>query len=175
MSRARVKSQTAPAARPKQAVALPLPAPGAIGAPELSLAGLERFLGYAIRRAQLAIFQDFNEQTAEFGINTVQFSVLRVIRDNAGLNQRALAAALAVETSRMVLIIDELEERGLVNRIASTVDRRSRALYLTPEGVRLLKLLEKRVIAHERVIAKRLRGGDKVELLRMLRNIAQPE
>jgi DNA-binding MarR family transcriptional regulator len=174
MTRVRVKPQTATNVRPKQAAAAPPPAPGTNETQELSLAGLERFLGYAIRRAQLAIFQDFNEQTAEFGISTVQFSVLRVIRDNAGLNQRALAAALAVETSRMVLIIDELEERGLVNRIASTVDRRSRALYLTPEGVRLLKLLEKRVIAHERAIAKRLRGGDKAELLRMLRQIARP-
>jgi DNA-binding MarR family transcriptional regulator len=139
-----------------------------------SLAVLEDFIGYAIRRAQLSVFQDFNERMAEFAISTAQFSVMRLARDNPGLNQRALAEALGAETSRMVLIIDELERRGIVDRLPSTLDRRSRAIYLTAEGRKLLARLERRAAAQERAMEKRLRGDDKAVLLRMLRNLAKP-
>lgn len=67
-----------------------------------------------------------------------------------------------------------MERRGILSRLASTLDRRARAIYLTSEGRKLLKTLEKRVAVHERMFAKRLRGDDKKELLRMLRNLATP-
>lgn len=171
--------------RPQAKIQTPLPTkPRTEPAPDVrtrvsaaqgpSLAGLEQLVGYVIRRAQVAIFEDFNERMAEFGITTTTFTVLRLTRDNPGLNQRSLATALGAETSRMVLIIDELERRGILSRLASTLDRRARAIYLTAEGRKLLKTLEKRVAVHERMFAKRLRGGDKKELLRMLRNLATP-
>ena len=140
----------------------------------LSLTGLEQVIGYLIRRAQLAVFQDFDERMAELAVTTAQFSVMLLARDNPGLNQRALADALGAETSRMVLIIDDLERRGLVSRLASTVDRRARAIYLTTEGQKLLKALEKRVRQNNRAMIKRLRGDDEKLLVRMLRNLATP-
>jgi DNA-binding MarR family transcriptional regulator len=167
MARTRMKS-AAEGARPK-----PEPSASAAAAAP-SLAALEGFIGYAIRRAQLSVFQDFNERMAEFGVSTAQFSVMRLARDNPGLNQRTLAEALGAETSRMVLIIDELERRGIVDRLPSTLDRRSRAIYLTAEGRKLLRRLEQRAAAQDRAMVKRLRGDDKAALLRMLRKLATP-
>ncbi len=150
-------------------------APSVPAAPdEIDTSGIGDFVGYAIRRAQLAVFQEFKTWMAEFEITTAQFSVLLLVRDNPGLNQKTLAGTLGVETPRMVLIVDYLENRGLVTRLASTVDRRARAIFLTPEGRKLLKLLEKRSVDYERRIVERLRGDDKATLLRMLRHLAQP-
>lgn len=59
---------------------------------------------------------------AGFGITTAQFTVLLLVRDNPGLNQKTLAHALEVETPRMVLIVDRLEDRGLVTRLAPSTD-----------------------------------------------------
>lgn len=148
-------------------------APAAIDA-TVDMSGIRNFVGYAIRRAQLAVFQEFKEWMAEFEITTAQFSVLRLVAGNPGLNQKTLAAALGVETPRMVLIVDYLENRGLVTRLASTVDRRARAIFLTPAGRKLHKTLERRSAAYERRIVERLRGDDKETLLRMLRHLAQP-
>jgi DNA-binding MarR family transcriptional regulator len=167
MARTRMKARAADAA-PRDA------APAAASAPGLSMEALEGFIGYAIRRAQLSVFEDFNERMAEFAISTAQFSVMRLARDNPGLNQRALAEALGAETSRMVLIIDELERRGIVDRLPSMLDRRSRAIYLTAEGRKLLRRLERRAAAQDRAMEKRLRGDDKATLLRMLRHLATP-
>jgi DNA-binding MarR family transcriptional regulator len=140
----------------------------------LDMGGLDEVLGYSIRRAQIAVFQDYDELTSDLGISTVQFSVMRLAHCNPGLNQTALANALGADTPRMVLIIDDLERRGLVTRLASTIDRRSRAIFLTAEGRRLHAVLTKRVAVQNRRMVKRLRGDDKDTLLRMLRNLATP-
>jgi len=140
----------------------------------INLDNLQDLIGYAIRRAQLAVFQSFKEVMGELAVTTAQFSVLRIVHDNPGLNQTALANALGVETPRMVLILDDLEKRDLVARVASTMDRRSRAIYLTDEGNRMLVLLEERAEAHNRDLIRRLRGDDREVLARMLRNLATP-
>ncbi len=147
------------------------PAPAA---DDVDMSGIRDFIGYAIRRAQLAVFQEFKDWMAEFELTTAQFSVLRLAAGNPGLNQKTLAAALGVETPRMVLIVDNLENRGLVTRLASTVDRRARAIFLTAAGRKLHRTLEKRSADYERRIVERLRGDDKDTLLRMLRHLAQP-
>lgn len=149
--------------------------PSAPAVPDaVDMSGISDFIGYAIRRAQLAVFQEFSERMAEFEVTTAQFSVLRLVGGNPGLNQKILATALGVETPRMVLIVDALERRGLVVRLASTVDRRARAIFLTPQGRRLQRRMERRSADYERRIVERLRGEDKEALLRMLRHLAQP-
>lgn len=141
---------------------------------QVDTSGLGDFVGYAIRRAQLAVFQEFKTWMAEFEVTTAQFSVLLLVRDNPGLNQKTLAGTLGVETPRMVLIVDYLENRGLVTRLASTVDRRARAIFLTAPGRKLLRQLDRRSAEYERRIVERLRGDDKETLLRMLRHLAEP-
>lgn len=147
---------------------------GPAASEQVDTSGLGDFVGYAIRRAQLAVFQEFKTWMAEFEVTTAQFSVLLLVRDNPGLNQKTLAGTLGVETPRMVLIVDYLENRGLVTRLASTVDRRARAIFLTAPGRKLLRQLDRRSAEYERRIVERLRGDDKATLMRMLRHLAEP-
>jgi len=51
-----------------------------------------------------------------------------------GISQQALAGHLGVLPSRMVLLLDGLEQKRLVERISSPDDRRNYALHLTPRG-----------------------------------------
>jgi len=138
----------------------------------LDIGGLDTVIGYAIRRAQVAIFDDTNAILADLAITPVQFAVMRLVQRNPGINQISLATALGAEGPRMVLIIDELEGRGLVTRLASTIDRRARAIFLTRGGRALHTQLSKRVQQQNRRLAKRLRGDDPKLLLKMLNNLA---
>ena len=74
--------------------------------------------------------------------------------------------------SRMVAIVDELEERGLIERRPHPGDRRVRALFLTAKGRRVLEKGRKIAMAHE----KRLTGGltkkEGEELAGLLRKLA---
>jgi DNA-binding MarR family transcriptional regulator len=110
---------------------------------------LEGTIGYAIRRAQMAVFQDIYRSFGEHQITTVEFSVLAVVADNPGINQADLALALSVERPRMVPIINKLEERGLATRIIFPGDGRVRLIQLTKQGHQLLAILKRRFAEHQ--------------------------
>jgi DNA-binding MarR family transcriptional regulator len=134
----------------------------------IELAGLARHVGYAVRRAQVAVFQDFMRAVASTGIRPAQFSILTVIAANPGLKQAEVSRALGIERGRLVLVLNELEKRGLARRTASDVDRRSHALHLTPKGERMLAQLNGLVAEHEKRMTAKLGPDDKARLMELL-------
>jgi DNA-binding MarR family transcriptional regulator len=112
-------------------------------------------LGYILRRAQLAIFEDFIATCSAFDIRPGQYSILTVIERNPGLSQTKVADALGIKKPNFVAMIDAFQMRGLVRRVATPNDRRSYALYLTTEGKALIRKLHKAAAEHEtRIIAR---------------------
>ena len=77
---------------------------------------LPGLIGYNLRRAQTAVFQDFSESLKACDITPGQFGVLILIQANSGLNQTRLGNALGIDRSTVVAVIDRLEGRGLVLR-----------------------------------------------------------
>jgi DNA-binding MarR family transcriptional regulator len=67
----------------------------------------------------------------------VTYSALVLIVDNPGLSQSQLAAAMDIERPNLVVIVDELEQRGLITRERVPTDRRLYALKATITGRRL--------------------------------------
>lgn len=131
---------------------------------KLNFSYLEGTVGYSIRRAQIAVFQDILACFDDKSITLVQFSVLAVLEDNPEITQTELAEALAVERPRIVPIINALEERGLAKRTIREDDKRNRRLMLTPRGQALLKQLKERFAKHERRLVEVL-GGTTSKLL----------
>src|SRR5689334_4517251 len=100
----------------------------------LSLGVLDGHLGYFLRRIQVWVFQDFIRTLDSIELRPAQYSVLAVIGANRGLSQADVAQLLGIERARLVRLLDRLEKRGLTQRLASPVDRRSHALQLTVAG-----------------------------------------
>jgi DNA-binding MarR family transcriptional regulator len=122
---------------------------------DLDLGPLPELIGYVLRRAQLVVFQDFFNAFAPFDISPAQFAVLTVIERNPGRTQSQVAAALGIKRTNFVGLLDELERRVLAERRQAARDKRSYALYLTSEGVALMRKLKPALKAHEsRMIAK---------------------
>jgi len=78
----------------------------------------------------------FGERVARLGLSAPDAGVIRIIASNPGISQQALAAHLGVLPSRMVALVDSLEEKGIVERRRSATDRRNYALALTERGGR---------------------------------------
>jgi DNA-binding MarR family transcriptional regulator len=133
---------------------------------------LPSLLGYQLRRAQIAVFQNFARAMADFEITPGRFGVLEVIAANGGLSQSELGALLGIDRSTVVAVIDRLEADGLVRRLKAPNDRRSHALRLSEQGAVTLALLEKRVAAHERDIAAVLSAAERKTLLTLLARVA---
>ncbi len=116
--------------------------PGETGrgaAAPLALGPLPGYTGYVLRRAQVALFENFINTFKPLGLRPAQFSVLLVVHANPGRRQSEIAASLGIRQANLVGLIDELDRRGLTKRKRLAADRRSHALTLTAKGKALLK------------------------------------
>jgi hypothetical protein len=84
---------------------------------------LDRRLGYLLRRAQLAVFQDFFATFAGFAVTPAQYAVLTLVEANPGSSQAQVADALAIKPANFVGLVRALVARGLVRRAAVPGDR----------------------------------------------------
>ena len=139
----------------------------------LNFGVLPSLVGYNLRRAQLAVFQNFQQAMAELDVTPGQLGVLVLIGENDGLSQSRLGRALGIDRSTMVAVIDRLEKRRLVRRAPSPTDRRSYALELTSEGRALLAAVTPRLRAHEQAITGDLDAAEQATLLGLLRRLAR--
>ena len=138
----------------------------------VDLGPLPGLIGYVLRRAQLAVFQDFFAASAPFEIRPAQFSVLTVIERNPGLTQSQVAGALGIKRTNFVGMLDELEKRGLAERRQPARDKRSYALYLTADGAALMRRLKPVIKAHESRMVATVGEGGRETLIALLREIA---
>jgi DNA-binding MarR family transcriptional regulator len=139
--------------------------------PTLDLGPLPELIGYVLRRAQLVVFQDFFQAFAPFNISPAQFSVLTVIERNPGLTQTQVSAALGIKRTNFVGLLDELERRALAERRQAARDKRSYALYLTGDGLALMRKLKPVLKAHETRMIARIGESGRDRLVELLREI----
>jgi DNA-binding MarR family transcriptional regulator len=136
---------------------------------KLRQGALPQLLGYRLRLAQQAVFRDFAESV--HGLSPGRVGLLIYIDANPGVTQSRLAEAVRRDRSTMVGVLDELEERALIERRRGT-DRRTNGLWLTRAGRTLLTRAVRDIAAHERRIAARLNAAERRVLLELLGKIA---
>ena len=144
-----------------------------VDAAGVDLSALTGIVGYPLRRAQMAVFEDFARRFAPLDLSPAQYSTLVAIGENPGRRQSDIAAALGIQRPNFVAMMDELERRGLATRIRSGSDRRSNALALTPEGVALLEKAREVQAGQEAAVDKLLGPGERRALVETLNRLAQ--
>jgi DNA-binding MarR family transcriptional regulator len=138
----------------------------------VDLGGLETQVGFVLRQAQLAVFQDLLAALRPFGLRVTEFSVLTVIGASPGLKQQAVGEALQIQRPNLIAILDRLQQRGLVRRDPVASDRRAYALALTSQGRALLGQACRAQADHERRLRGCLGGLDTTLVLEALVRIA---
>ena len=137
----------------------------------LDLGALPEMTGYALRRAQLAVFADAIDALATLELRPAQFSVLLVIGRNPGRKQSEIAEALGIQRPNFVALMDGLDRRGLARRMSLVTDRRSYAVVLTGKGETLLAEALEVVAAHEARVRRFMQEGEHETFLRALASI----
>jgi DNA-binding MarR family transcriptional regulator len=132
---------------------------------------MNRIVGYVMRRAQLALFEDFARRFKGLDLTPAQFSTLVAIRENPERRQSDIAAALGIQRPNFVALMDNLERRGLAERVRSGADRRSNALALTVAGRALLERATAAQTQQEDAIRARIGEPERLRLLETLRRL----
>ena len=133
---------------------------------------LSGYVGYALRRAQGAIFADFNHTLAELNLRPGQFAVLVLIDQNPGTSQSSVSAALGIQKANFVATIADLEDRGLVRRRKSESDGRTYSLSLTPPGRATLQHAAELQSLHEARVIAQIGSDGRLQLLNLLDRLA---
>lgn len=126
---------------------------------------MQDIIGYKLRRAQLAVFQDFLDTFADMKLRPAEFSVLTLIAKKPGQKQTAIAEQLGIKRANFVALMDGLEARGLAERRKVSSDKRSHSLHLTPKGVEFTREMAGIWHGHERRMIARLGGKAKRDQL----------
>ena len=143
--------------------------------PALRLGAVDALVGYHLRRANTAMGNDFARAIEGTGLRQVLFGILSVVAANAGINQAAVGRLLGIHRANMVVLVNELIEKGWIARRADDADRRAFVLHLTPEGDGVFADAERRLHAHEASLLADLDAAERAQLIALLSRIASHE
>ena len=129
---------------------------------------LENLIGYRLRIAYNVQVQRFAAVGGSANIRPPQFAVLKLAYYNPGLKQIELTNILNKKHANIVTLLDELEERELITRVADSKDKRSRVLNLTDKGKGLTKKLIERYKSLDKNLDKTFGVRQRKELIRLL-------
>jgi DNA-binding MarR family transcriptional regulator len=114
----------------------------------------------------------FAERLAPLKLTPPHAGILRAIKEANGLSQQALGEKLGMFPSRLVAVLDELEQRGLIERRDSPTDRRSYALHLTETGREALEQIGRIAREHQDSLCAALDESEQAQLTDFLKRIA---
>ena len=97
------------------------------------------------------------------------YIVLTALVEQPVRTQAALAQAIHADKSRIIGVLDELQERGLIQRQPDEADRRVHLLSLTPAGDQLRRSVEAGIRSREEQVLAALPPADREAFLRSLK------
>jgi DNA-binding MarR family transcriptional regulator len=130
-----------------------------------------RAVGFSVSSIGYAVARRFRETLAPLQLEPREFALLRAMGAAEGMSQQAAAERLQIPPSRMVAFVDELEQRGLIERGHDPLDRRKRTLHLTPTGRELLERALVLASELERVLCAPLNRAERELLLDLLQRV----
>jgi DNA-binding MarR family transcriptional regulator len=122
-------------------------------------------LGFAIKARAIADLE-------AAGFSLYHYSVLAILGEGSRETQGTIADALALDRSQLVGILDDLEDRALIERRRDPNDRRRHTVSLTPDGKRTLVRLRAIVKRIEESVLKPLAADERAALHHALLKVA---
>jgi DNA-binding MarR family transcriptional regulator len=102
------------------------------------------------------------------GISMWGYIVLTALAEHPVRTQVALAQAINADKSRIIGVLDDLQQRDLIRRQPDASDRRVHLLSLTPTGDRLRRSVEAAIRDSEEEVLGTLPPADREVFLRSL-------
>ena len=108
----------------------------------------------------------------ENGLSMWGYSVLVALDRSAIRTQAALAEAIGADKTRIIAILDELQDKGLIVRMADPEDRRARLLAITKDGRRVKEATQAAIQRGEERWLGTLSATDRAVFLRVLQELS---
>ena len=98
-------------------------------------------LHYLIMANQMLVQKALLEQLKNTGLTIGQPKILDYLKEHDGSNQKEIARACFLEAGSLTIILNKMEEKGLIERRRLNGNRRSFHIFLTEEGKKKQQLV----------------------------------
>jgi DNA-binding MarR family transcriptional regulator len=116
---------------------------------------------------------EFAKRLAPLGMRPGHFGLLMHLSRGEGQSQQRLADAMGIHRNVMVGLVDELEDRGLIERRRHPADRRAHAIHLTGAAHDLLGRAQRVADEHEAELLAGIGEDDRTYLIALLQHLAE--
>ncbi|ASR35644.1 MarR family transcriptional regulator [Prauserella marina] len=118
-------------------------------------------LGRSLIAAELPVLR-------EHDLTMWGYAVLTALDEQPMRTQAALAESIGADKTRLIRVLDGLQQQGLIERHADPADRRANLLSLTPEGARVRTAAQNDIQRKEEHLLSRLTAEERTVFLRAL-------
>jgi DNA-binding MarR family transcriptional regulator len=132
-------------------------------------------IGFLLARASAAGVAAGNDSLQPLGLTVRAFATLTLAVEHDGVTQRGISDFLRLDPSRVVALVDDLENRGFVSRLVGRGDRRMKAVVATPAGHALFRQAVAATREAEQHVFQKLTPEERAEAIRVLRLLAFPD
>ena len=108
-----------------------------------------------------------------YGLSLQQFNVLRILRgrNGAAASLESVTGDMIHRMSNTSRIVDKLLEKGLVERVLCSENRRKVNIFITQRGLKLLKKIDRVINQTEETLTASLSKQELDQLLQLLNKI----
>jgi DNA-binding MarR family transcriptional regulator len=125
-------------------------------------------IGYLVKRAH-SMMLDIMEPVFEArGFTFIQYVIMSWLRDGIAVNPKDICVLYRHDSGALTRVIDQLAERGLVERVRRDRDRRKVELQLTPAGRETIESLVPLVVEKLNAALAEFSSEEVNELQRLL-------
>ena len=132
----------------------------------------QRPLGFLLAAVGQQTMSAFRARLEPLGIHPRAYAVLWAVTEVSDPSQRDLSRALGLPASRMVGLLDGLQDDGLIERVPDPADRRTHRVRLTDHGRRTVDRLEAEASALEDTMIAALSENDRDSLRELLTRVS---
>ena len=125
-------------------------------------------VGYLTKRAHSLILDVMEPVFEAHGFSFVQYVIMSWLRDGIAVNPKDICIQYRHDSGAMTRVIDQLAERGLLERVRRDRDRRKVELQLTPAGREAIEGLIPVVVEKLNLALGDFTSAEVQELLRLL-------
>ena len=105
-------------------------------------------------------------------VSMLGYVVLLGLGEQPARSQAALAQAIGADKTRIIGVLDDLQQRGLIERRPDPADRRAHLLSITPAGQRVRDAVQAGIQRGEERLLARLPAADRAAFLRVLQALS---
>lgn len=127
------------------------------------------YLPYLLARASHVVLREFHRLLRPRRMRVAEWRVLATLSAGGTYTVGALARAALLEQPTLSKLLDRLERRGLVRRLADGMDLRQSRIELTARGRRRIRPAVAQARRHERRLLGAFRATEVRALRRLLR------